>query len=91
MRPLAGAAGTVGAVSATIIAGTKPVCCTSGPFGSGRNDRRHLSNRGRDMPYRRAVDDTARGACRLSTTILSFSSSVQRRRRPVSTTSSRSN
>src|SRR5258705_10653106 len=29
---------------------------------------------------RRAVDDTARGACRLSTTLLSFSSSVQRRR-----------
>jgi len=39
---------------------------------------------------RRAVDETARGACKLSRTILSFSSSVQRRRRPVSTTSNRS-
>ena len=38
------------------------------------------------MPYRRAVDDIARGVCKLSRTILSFSSSVQRRRRPVSTT-----
>ena len=33
---------------------------------------------------------TWRGACKLSRTILSFSSSDQRRRRPVSTTSSRS-
>ena len=39
------------------------------------------------MPYRRAVDEIARGVCMLSRTILSFSSSVQRRRRPVSTTS----
>ena len=39
------------------------------------------------MPWRLAVDDIARGACMLSKTILSFSSSVQRRRRPVSTTS----
>lgn len=37
-----------------------------------------------------AVDDIARGVCKLSTTIRSFSSSDQRRRRPVSTTSSRS-
>ena len=42
------------------------------------------------MPYRRAVAETARGARKLSRTILSFSSSVQRRRRPVSTTSNRS-
>src|SRR6516165_9733899 len=42
------------------------------------------------MPYRRAVAATWRGACKLSRTILSFSSSDQRRRRPVSTTSSRS-
>jgi hypothetical protein len=41
------------------------------------------------MPYRRAVAATWRGDCKLSTTILSFSSSDQRRRRPVSTTSSR--
>jgi hypothetical protein len=43
-----------------------------------------------DMPWRRAVDDIARGASKLSLTIRSFSSSDQRRRRPVSTTSSRS-
>ena len=42
------------------------------------------------MPYRRAVAATWRGACKLSRTILSFSPSDQRRRRPVSTTSSRS-
>jgi len=42
------------------------------------------------MPYRRAVAATWRGACKLSRTSLSFSSSDQRRRRPVSTTSSRS-
>jgi hypothetical protein len=41
-------------------------------------------------PYRRAVAATRRGACKLSGTILSFSSSDQRRRRPVSNTSSRS-
>ena len=39
------------------------------------------------MPWRLAVDDIARGVCRLSNTIRSFSSSDQRRRRPVSTTS----
>jgi hypothetical protein len=37
-----------------------------------------------------AVEDIARGVCRLSMTIRSFSSSDQRRRRPVSMTSSRS-
>jgi hypothetical protein len=44
----------------------------------------------RDMPWRLAVDDIARGASKLSVTIRSFSSFEQRRRRPVSTTSSRS-
>jgi hypothetical protein len=39
------------------------------------------------MPYRRAVDETSRDPLKLSVTIRSFSSSVQRRRRPVSTTS----
>jgi hypothetical protein len=43
------------------------------------------------MPYRRAVDETSREPLRLSATIRSFSSTVQRRRRPVSTTSRRSN
>src|SRR5205814_7095670 len=61
-----------------------------GIFGSGRNDRRHRSSNEREMPYRRAVAATRRGVCKLSRTILSFSSSDQRRRRPVSTTSSRS-
>jgi hypothetical protein len=90
MRPLVGAAETVGAVSATTIAGTKPICCASGSCRSGWNDRRQLSSKERDMPYRRAVAATWRGARKLSSTILSFSSSDQRRRRPVSTTSSRS-
>src|SRR4051812_27067144 len=43
------------------------------------------------MPCRRAVEETCRDPLRLSATIRSFSSSFQRRRRPVSTTSTRSN
>jgi molybdopterin-binding protein len=58
---------------------------TFGPKRSSPSDQQH-----RDMPYRRAVADICRADCRLSRTILSFSSSDQRRRRPVSTTSSRS-
>jgi hypothetical protein len=42
------------------------------------------------MPYRRAVDEIARGVCTLSRMILSFSSSAERRRRLVSTTPGRS-
>jgi hypothetical protein len=38
---------------------------------------------------RRAVAEASRGAAKLSSTILSFASDVQRRRRPVSITSSR--
>ena len=76
--------------AATIIAGTKPAACASGPVGSRRNARRHVTSNERDMPWRLAVEDIARGVCRLSMTIRSFSSSDQRRRRPVSTTSSRS-
>src|ERR1700684_1602580 len=87
--PPAGATGQgVGPDSATTIAGTKPGWAAS--FGSGRNDRRQRSSNEREMPYRRAVAAIWRGACKLSRTILSFSSSDQRRRRPVSTTSSRS-
>jgi hypothetical protein len=52
--------------------------------------RRHVISNEREMPCRLAVDDIARGVCMLSRTIRSFSSSVQRRRRPVSTTSNRS-
>src|SRR3984893_9220730 len=53
IRPLAGAASTAGAVSAaaTTIAGTKPACCASGPVGSRRNERRHITNNERDMPW----------------------------------------
>lgn len=50
---------------------------------------RQVTNRERDKPYRRAVAATRRGSDRLSNTIRAFSSSDQRRRRPVSTNSSR--
>jgi len=69
---------------------TKPDFCPSAPSGSVQNDRRQFSNSEREMPYRRAVDEIARGVSMLSATILSFSSSAQRRRRPVSITPSRS-
>jgi hypothetical protein len=76
--------------SGDTIAGTKPCCCSTPSLRSARNARRHRISNDRDMPYRRAVAEICRGVCKLSRTILSFSSSVQRRRRPVSTTSSRS-
>lgn len=47
------------------------------------------SARSAALPYRRAVAATRRGSDRFSKTIRAFSSSDQRRRRPVSTTSSR--
>jgi hypothetical protein len=50
---------------------------------------RQVTSRERDRPYRRAVAATRRGSDMLSKTIRAFSSSDQRRRRPVSTTSSR--
>jgi hypothetical protein len=90
MRPFAGVAAVKATGSATTIAGTKPDFCPTTPSGPVQNDRRQFSNSEREMPYRRAVDEIARGVCRLSRTILSFSSSVQRRRRPISTTPSRS-
>jgi len=62
MRPLAGTAGTDGAGSATTIAGTKPDCCSAALSGSVQNDRRQFSKSAREMPYRRAVDEIARGA-----------------------------
>ena len=87
---LVGVAGADGIGSTTTIAGTKLDLCLAAPSGSLQNARRQFSKSEREMPCRRAVDEIARGACMLSTTILSFSSSVQRRRRPVSTTPSRS-
>jgi hypothetical protein len=46
---------------------------------------RQVTSRERDKPYRRAVAPARRGSDRLSKTIRAFSSSDQRRRRPVST------
>jgi hypothetical protein len=66
-----------GPKDATTMAGTKPTGCRD-ILRLGRNDRRHRSSNEREMPYRRAVAATWRGACKLSTTILSFSSSDQR-------------
>jgi hypothetical protein len=60
----------------------------SGPMGSGRKAR--VIGNEREMPWRLAVDGIVRGVSKLSDTIQSFSSSDQRRRRPVSTTSDRS-
>lgn len=59
-------------------------------MGSGRKARRHVISNEREMPWRLAVNDIARGVSKLSNTIRNFSSSDQRRRRPVSTTSNRS-
>ena len=68
-------------------AGTNSVPASPSGEGSTRNCRRHVVSSDREMPYRRAVDETSRDPLRLSVTIRSFSSSVQCRRRPVSTTS----
>jgi hypothetical protein len=54
------------------------------PVGSARKARRHVTSNDREMPWRLAVDEIARGVSKL------FSSADQRRRRPVSTTSNRS-
>src|SRR5215207_5895040 len=74
--------------SGTITAGTKP---GTGPASdrSGRSVRRQARSWEREMPCRLAVSETSRGPARLSKTILAFSSSDQRPRRPVSTISSR--
>ena len=78
MRPLAGAVGSA-AVSATTIALTKPALLFRDDR-LGRKARRHVINNDREIPYRLAVDDIARGVCKLSNTILNFSSLDQRRR-----------
>ena len=88
MRPI-GEAPLSGRVSGMIIAGTKPGARSADPTRSARKARRHVYSKPGEIPCRRAVDDTSRGPLKLSPTIRSFSSSDQRRRRPVSTTSSR--
>jgi hypothetical protein len=54
-----------------------------------RNNRRHCRSNNRALPCRPGVAEISRGARKLSSTVLSFSSSDQRRRRTVSTTASR--
>lgn len=76
------AAEPTGAAAALTVAGTKPTCPVGESCGSMRNSRRHRSSNECETPYR-AVTATWRGACKLSKTILSFSSSDQRRRRRV--------
>jgi hypothetical protein len=91
MRPLAPAPGSGAIVSAVATtARTNLLCCMPALTGSARKARRHVISNERDMPCRLAVDDIARGVSKLSNTIRSFSSSDQRRRRPVSTISNRS-
>src|SRR5262249_1252143 len=80
-----GAADAAGRSSATT-ALTKFV---SGLARSASSAFRQVKSRERDSPYRRAIAATKRGSDMLSKTIRAFSSSDQRRRRPVSTTSSR--
>jgi hypothetical protein len=78
-----------GTRTGTATADTNPESLALSLVSSARKLRRQANKSDGDMPYRRAVVDTNRGAARLSVTIRSFSSSDQRRRRPVSTTSSR--
>jgi hypothetical protein len=84
-------AGAPARPSAKTTAGTNPDPASPPVWGCTRNCRRHVVSNDREMPYRRAVDETRREPLRLSATIRSFSSSVQCRHRPVSTTSRRSN
>jgi hypothetical protein len=64
--PLVGAADGIG--SATTIAGTKRDLCPEAPSGPVQNDRRQFSKSEREMPYRRAVDEIARGVTALNLT-----------------------
>ena len=82
-----GATGWVGSI--VIVAGTNPACGRAASPCAARNARRHSCSCHREMPWRRAVAATWRGERKLSRTTLSFSSSLQRRRRPVSTISRR--
>lgn len=76
MRPLADAVRAVdctGGGSGITITRTKPAEALHHRPPGAPNNRRQVSSSEREMPYRRAVDETARGDCKLSTTILSFS------------------
>jgi len=81
------ATATVPGSSAAITAGTNPGTSSEIRLPS-RACRRQANNWLVDSPWRRAVADTTRGALKLSATIRCFSSSVHRRRDPVSITSS---
>ena len=72
--------------SGTITAGTNPATSPSRPS---RYALRHANSSWLEIRCRRAVADARRGPEKLSSTIRSFSASGQRRRRPVSTISSR--
>ncbi len=71
------------AIGVEIVTGTKPVGAEPlrRPL---RYSRRQRVNNDRDSPYRRAVTEPCRKPCRLSSTIRTFSSSDQSRRRPRS-------
>ena len=81
-------AGARSARSSTTTAGTKPLgaAATSVPA---RYALRQANSNEVEIPCRRAVADARRQPAKLSSTIRSFASLVQRRRRPSSTTSSR--
>ncbi|MBB2701530.1 UNVERIFIED_ORG: hypothetical protein GGE63_006079 [Rhizobium esperanzae] len=73
------------AAGGEIVSGTKPVVAEllRRPL---RYSRRQRVNNDRDNRYRRAVTEPFRKPCRLSSTIRTFSSSDQSRRRPRSST-----
>ena len=60
--PLVAVAATDGSTSAARTTRAKPVCSPCGLIGSELNERRHVISSERDMPWRLAVDDVARGA-----------------------------
>ena len=80
--------GAARGLSGATIAGTNPGSSSSPTSLPSRACRRQLNIWLVESPWRRAVAETTRGALKLSATIRCFSSSVQRRRDPVSITSS---
>src|SRR5271167_910283 len=77
---------TFSGCSGTITAGTNPAMSPSRPS---RYALRQANSSWLEIPCRRAVADASRGTEKLSSTIRSFSAADHRRRRPVSTISSR--